>query len=295
MWDTELIHPPPHISKSHKTNTNYTNQNQELELLVDTGSPALLLPVAPSPELGSAPGIYMCQCHSSTVHTIGPPSYFSPCSPLPAPRLHNITPRALSLTPTPTGRVIEEVPPSLDGPTAATPFSARNAAPTPTTNIDPSLPLAPPPLARLNHSLAGALLISCDDPRCTGHCHTPDASHFCGPHGGSCTRSPLAPPKPPTTNNKQRAPGPGALATLGGAGSLPPHVPAEQCSFNWSYGAGQYASRATGVLMRGSVALGPLVVPDATFGAILKVRCGGLLGADFCASVCTHVIPNKLT
>jgi hypothetical protein len=52
---------------------------------------------------------------------------------------------------------------------------------------------------------------------------------------------------------------------------LPAHVPPEQCSFNWSYGAGQYASRATGVLMRGSVALGPLIVPDAMFGAILKV------------------------
>ena len=201
---------------------------------------------------------------------------------------HTYTPHA------PTGRVIEEVPPSLDGPTSATPFSARNASPTPTTNIDPSLPLAPPPLARLNHSLAGALLIPCDDSRCTGHCHTPDASHFCGPHGGSCTRSPLAPPQPPApTTHQQRAPGPGALATLGGAGSLPPHVPAEQCSFNWSFGAGQYASRATGVLMRGSVALGPLVVPDATFGAILKVRWGRWVFCFFpavCLSLPTQVL-----
>ena len=158
-----------------------------------------------------------------------------------------------------TGRVVEEVPPSLDAPIAsatATPLSSRNAAPT-TINHDPALPLAPPPLARLNHTLANALILPCDDPRCVGRCHAPDAAHFCGPHGGSCTRSPLAP-------------------QTGGSGksssALPPHVPPDQCSFNWSYGAGQYASRATGVLMRGSVALGPsLVVADAVFGAILKV------------------------
>lgn len=33
-----------------------------------------------------------------------------------------------------------------------------------------------------------------------------------------------------------------------------------------------------GVLMRGTVALGPLVVPDATFGAILKGACLLLVG-----------------
>lgn len=136
-------------------------------------------------------------------------------------------------------------------------------------SIDPTDP--PPPLLH-THTFqtpthppihTGALILPCDDPRCWGRCHQPDEGHFCGPHGGSCTRSPLA---PPLTNKTH-------LAAVGGLPPLPPHVPADQCSFNWSYGAGQYASRATGVLMRGTVALGPLVVPDATFGAILKGAC----------------------
>ncbi|KAM3568431.1 hypothetical protein VYU27_009441, partial [Nannochloropsis oceanica] len=199
--------------------------NQALQLLVDTGSPALLLPVIPTAALSVIPERNaVVDMEPGTLHPLISPSS-SPSSPSSSPSSSS----------------------------SASASSERGVGMT----------------TRLDHTKAEATVLACEDPRCQGRCHTPDANHFCGPHGGSCQRSPLFPPALPPSlppalpADKRRKEG----GKEGGTEDMPEN----QCSFSWSFGAGQYSSQASGVLMKGNVSLGPLKVEEATFGAILEV------------------------